>query len=107
MVVQPGVVWTYIQRVYGRTALGGKDVRAEVAWTYVQRTFERWRTEVNEMCVDSTDSEQFLNGNETGTTLAFPLSFLSVFYGRTTWVLFSECSADNNHFSSWIYSDST
>ena len=57
MVVRPGVVWTYVQRVYGRTSLGGKDVRAEVAWTYVQRTFERWRTEVNEMCVDSTDSE--------------------------------------------------
>ena len=57
MVVRPRVLWTYVQRVYGRTALGGKDVRAEVAWTYVQRTFERWRTEVNEMCVDSTDSE--------------------------------------------------
>ena len=57
MVVRPEIVWTYVQRVYGRTALGGKDVRAEVAWTYVQRTFERWRTEVNEMCVDSTDSE--------------------------------------------------
>ena len=64
MVVRPGGGGTYVQRVYGRTALGGKDVRAEIAWTYVQRTFERWRTEVNEMCVDSTVSEQFLNGNE-------------------------------------------
>ena len=64
MVVRPGVVWTYVQRVYGRTSLGGKDVRAEIAWTYVQRTFERWGTEVSKMCMDSTDSEQFLNGNE-------------------------------------------
>ena len=107
MVVRPRVLWTYVQRVYGRTSLGGKDVRPEGAWTYVHRTFERAWMGMNETCVKSIDSEQFLNGNETGTTLAFPLSFLSVFYGRTTWVLFSECSADNNHFSSWIYSDST
>ena len=41
MVVRHKVLWTYVQRVYGRTALGGKDVRAEGAWTYVQRCFER------------------------------------------------------------------
>ena len=41
MVVRHGVVWTYVQRVYGRTALGGKDVRAKGAWTYVHRCFER------------------------------------------------------------------
>ena len=41
MVVRARVLWTYVQRVYGRTSLGGKDVRPEGAWTYVHRTFER------------------------------------------------------------------
>ena len=41
MVVRPRVLWTYVQRVYARTSLGGKDVRPEGAWTYVHRTFER------------------------------------------------------------------
>ena len=41
MVVRPRLLWTYVQRVYARTSLGGKDVRPEGAWTYVHRTFER------------------------------------------------------------------
>ena len=41
MVVRHGVVWTYVQRVYGRTALGGKDVRAKGVWTYGHRCLER------------------------------------------------------------------
>ena len=64
MVVRPRVLWTYVQRVYGRTSLGGKDVRPEGAWTYVHRTFERAWMGMNETCVKSIDSEQFLNGNE-------------------------------------------
>ena len=42
MVVRHKVLWTYVQRVYGRTALGVRDVRPKGAWTYVHRTFERW-----------------------------------------------------------------
>ena len=76
MVVRPRVLWTYVQRVYARPSLGGKDVRPEGAWTYVHRTFERAWTGMNETCVKSIDSEQFLNGNEwdRGTRLdaAFP-----------------------------------
>ena len=64
MVVRPRVLWTYVQRVYGRTSWGGKDVRPEGAWTYVHRTFERAWMGMNETCVKSIDSEQFLNGNE-------------------------------------------
>ena len=64
MVVRPRVLWTYVQRVYARTSLGGKDVRPEGAWTYVHRTFERAWTGMNETCVDCTDSEHFLNENE-------------------------------------------
>ena len=64
MVVRPRVPWTYVQRVYARTSLGGKDVRPEGAWTYVHRTFERAWMGMNETCVKSIDSEQFLNGNE-------------------------------------------
>ena len=35
-------LWTYVQRVYGRTSLGAMDVRPEGACTYVHRPFERW-----------------------------------------------------------------
>ena len=35
------ILCTYVQRVYGRTALDGQDVRPKGACTYVQRTFER------------------------------------------------------------------
>ena len=69
MVVRPRVLWTYVQRVYGRTSLGGKDVRPEGAWTYVHRTFERAWMGMNETCVKSIDSEQFLNGNEWDTEM--------------------------------------
>ena len=34
-------LWTYVQRVYGRTCIGGMDVRPEGVWTYVHRIFER------------------------------------------------------------------
>ena len=40
--VRPSMLWSYVQRVYGRTALGGKDVRPKGAWTYVHSPFERW-----------------------------------------------------------------
>ena len=40
--VRPSILCTYVQRVYGRTALGCQDVRPKGAWTYVHRTFERW-----------------------------------------------------------------
>ena len=67
--VKSGKDRTYVQRVYGRTSLGGKDVRPEGAWTYVHRTFERAWMGMNETCVKSIDSEQFLNGNEWDTEM--------------------------------------
>ena len=80
MVVRPRVLWTYVQRVYARTSLGGKDVRPEGAWTYVHRTFERAWMGMNETCVKSIDSEQFLNGNEwdRGTCHSYSMAMAQV-----------------------------
>ena len=41
MLVLSGVLWTYVQRFYGRTSLVGQDVRPKDAWTYVHRSTER------------------------------------------------------------------
>lgn len=51
------------------------DVRAKSAWTYVHRTFERAWMGMNETCVKSIDSEQFLNGNEWDTEMKWTSPF--------------------------------
>ena len=58
------LLWSYVQRVYGRTSLGGLDVRPKGAWTYDQGTFERAWTGVNEKPENLMVSNYFLNGNE-------------------------------------------
>ena len=96
MVVRARVLWTYVQRVYGRTSLGGKDVRPEGAWTYVHRTFERAWMGMNETCVKSIDSEQFLNGNEWDRGTRFDAAFPwhdTILFGTLTCLCATRCTS--------------